>query len=217
MTPSPYPLPTTNLHPPLTAPFSRPENPILLICDLQEKFRPVISSYTHVLATTRKTIKFAHLLQIPIHVTTQSAAKLGPICSELTSLLKTGSTPVVVHDKTRFSMVVPALLAELPAPPATVAIVGIEAHICVTQTALDLLQRGYGVYVLADGVSSCNAGDTGLALHRLEKAGAVVVSSEGWVYEVMGDAGLEQFRAVAGVIKEAKDETRDAVEALCKI
>jgi thiamine-phosphate diphosphorylase/hydroxyethylthiazole kinase len=67
--------------------------------------------------------------------------------------------------------------------PAQIALVGIEAHICVTQTALDLLAAGHGVYVLADGVSSSNREEVGVALARLRQAGAVVTTSEGWVYE----------------------------------
>ena len=73
-----------------------------------------------------------------------------------------------------------------------IAIVGIETHICVTQTALDLLAEGHGVYVLADGVSSCHAGEVGVALRRLAREGAVVTTSEGWLYECMGDAAIPE-------------------------
>lgn len=113
-------------------------------------------------------------------------------------------------------MALPALLAALPPPPAAVAVLGIEAHICVTQTTLDLLEKGYRVYVIADGVSSCNAGEVGVALARLRQEGARVVSSEAWVYEVMGDAGIAEFRGVAGLVRETKEATRGSVEALCK-
>lgn len=76
--------------------------------------------------------------------------------------------------------------------PYQVAIVGIETHICVTQTALDLLSEGHRVYVLMDGVSSCNAGERAVALERLRAEGAIVTSSEGWLYECMGDAGIPE-------------------------
>lgn len=69
---------------------------------------------------------------------------------------------------------------------------GIETHICVTQTALDLLSEGHRVYVLMDGVSSCNAGERAVALERLRAEGAIVTSSEGWLYECMGDAGIPE-------------------------
>ena len=69
---------------------------------------------------------------------------------------------------------------------------GIEAHICVSQTALDLVAEGHRVYVLADGVSSCHEGEAGVALRRLEREGVVVTTSEAWLYECMGDAMIPE-------------------------
>ena len=87
-----------------------------------------------------------------------------PVCSEL------NNPPLYTIDKTAFTMLVPELrytLAERSQMPYQIAIVGIETHICVTQTVLDLLSEGHRVYVLTDGVSSCNAGERGVALSRL--------------------------------------------------
>lgn len=86
------------------------------------------------------------------------------VCSEL------NNPPLPTIDKTAFSMLVPELrytLAERSQVPYQIAIVGIETHICITQTALDLLSEGHRVYILMDGVSSCNAGERGVALSRL--------------------------------------------------
>ena len=88
-------------------------------------------------------------------------------------------------------MMVPELrykLKEATSSSYQVAIVGIETHICVLQTALDLLAEGHNVYVLADGVSSCNEGERGIALDRLRQEGATVTTSESFLYECMGDA-----------------------------
>lgn len=76
--------------------------------------------------------------------------------------------------------------------PREVAIVGIESHICVTQTSLDLLAAGHKVYVLSDGVSSCNKQEVPIALRRLSREGAVVTTSESFLYELMGDAGVNE-------------------------
>ena len=98
-------------------------------------------------------------------------------------------------DKTAFSMLVPEMrfaLTQRSPEPYQVAIVGIETHICVTQTALDLLSEGHRVYIITDGVSSCNDGERGVALHRLRHEGAIVTSSEGFLYECMGDAGISE-------------------------
>ena len=99
--------------------------------------------------------------------------------------------------------------------PVEVLLVGIETHICVTQTALDLLAMGHKVFVLADGVSSCNAGERGVALARLAREGAVVTTSEGVLFELVGDAGSKDFKAIAGLVKETKEGTKEAVEAFC--
>ncbi len=100
------------------------------------------------------------------------------------------------------------------APPSEVVIVGLESHICVTQTALDLLAAGHKVYVLADGVSSSNREEVGVALARLRQAGVVVTTSESWIYECMGDAGIPEFKGMVGVVKETMRDTKAALQGL---
>jgi isochorismate hydrolase len=101
--------------------------------------------------------------------------------------------------------------------PLDVILVGIETHICVTQTTLDLLAMGHRVYILADGVSSCNEGERGVALARLGREGATVTTSESVLFELMGDAGGKDFKEVSKLVKETKEETRVAVETFCKL
>ena len=96
-------------------------------------------------------------------------------------------------------------------------LLGIEAHICITQTALDLVAAGYKVYVLADGVSSCNREEVPIALRRLAGEGVVVSSSESVLYEIMGDAGVGEFRDVAGLVRGGKERSREVLGGLCKI
>jgi hypothetical protein len=99
--------------------------------------------------------------------------------------------------------------------PYSIALVGIEAHICITQTALDLAREGHKVYVLADGVSSCNKEEARIALDRLgREENVVVTSSESWVYEVMGDAGIDEFKSVVKIVKETGQDTKVALEGL---
>lgn len=111
--------------------------------------------------------------------------------------------------------------ASAPSPSSTPAlscvIVGIESHICVTQTTLDLLSQGHKVYILCDGVSSCNKEEIPIALARLRAEGAIITTSESWIYECMGDAGIAEFRDIAKLVRESKEETGKSLEVLCKI
>ncbi|KAB8079066.1 Isochorismatase-like protein [Aspergillus leporis] len=200
---------------------SRIRNPALFICDIQEKFRPVIYEFSKLIPTTTKLLKAANTLQIPTYVTTQSRSKLGDTIAELHPHL---TTPNIIAniDKTLFSMITPEIEAKLPKvstgeTPLDAIIVGIETHICVTQTTLDLLERGHRVYVIVDGVSSVNAEERGIALARLRDAGAVVTSSESVLFEVLGDAGHGEFKVVSGLVKEMKEETKGALEVFSKI
>lgn len=164
------------------------------------------------LLTSQKVLRAAEILQIPVFVTTQSRAKLGDTVSELKPLTEKAVADV---DKTFFSMWTPDLSKHFQSSaPSEVVIVGIEAHICVTQTTLDLLANGHKVYVLADGVSSCNKEEIPIALDRLRKEGAVVTTSESWLYEVMGDAGISEFRDIAKLVKDTSSDTKTTLEAL---
>ncbi len=155
-------------------------------------------------------LKVASILDIPVYATTQMRAKLGETCSELNL-----TTAVENVDKTAFSMWVPSISRHFTsATPSEIVIVGIESHICVTQTTLDALREGHKVYVLADGVSSCNKEEVPVALERLRREGATVTSSESWMYECMGDASLPEFKAIAGVVKESSKDTKETVGTL---
>ncbi|KAK3906356.1 Isochorismatase-like protein [Staphylotrichum tortipilum] len=202
-------------------PQRRFKNPAVFICDIQEKFRTTIFELEKVILTSRKLLRAATALQIPIFVTTQNRARLGDTVAELQPALSAAGPLVQADlDKTYFSMYLPAIAShpQFASPsttgPAEVAIVGIESHICVTQTALDLLAAGHKVYVLADGVSSANREEVGIALDRLRAAGAVVTTSESWIYECMGDAGIPEFRGMVGVMKDTMRDTKAALQGL---
>lgn len=102
-------------------------------------------------------------------------------------------------------------------PQADIILVGIESHICITQTALDALRAGHKVYVLADGVSSCNKEEVPIALARLRAEGVVVTTSESWLYEVVGDAGAPEFKSLIGIVKDTMQDTKKALAALAPV
>lgn len=148
----------------------------------------------------------------------------------MSSLFGEQKTAVSVIDKTAFSMLVPEVASLLASQefggagggagssaPLSVIITGIETHICVTQTTIDLLRRGHKVYLLADGVSSCNELERPIALARLAREGAVVTTSESILFELLGDAKHPDFRAVSGLVKDTKEKTKGAVTSLGKL
>ncbi|KAH7162451.1 Isochorismatase-like protein [Dactylonectria estremocensis] len=185
------------------------KNPAILVCDIQDKFRNAIHEFDKIVLTTQKLLHFAKPLSVPVIATTQTSAKLGPTVSALAELL-----PSPPHDKTRFSMFIPPVVAALPVP-SQIALVGIESHICITQTALDLRDAGHRVYVIADGVSSCNAGEVGVALDRLRsEPGITVTSSESWMYECVGDASHPAFKGLINVVKGSMADTKKVWESL---
>ncbi|KAK6543806.1 hypothetical protein TWF694_000537 [Orbilia ellipsospora] len=186
--------------------------PALFICDLQERFQKAIYNFPAVVSTTTKLLTFSSLLSIPVLATTQNKRALGDTIPSLLALFPESALQV---DKTLFSMCVPEILAKLKEDEIqSVTIVGIESHICVLQTTLDLLDRGYKVFVIRDGVSSCNPQEIPTALARMQQAGAVVTTSESWLFEVMRDSARPEFKAVAGLVKETKQATKENLEAL---
>ncbi|KAH0270270.1 Isochorismatase hydrolase, partial [Aureobasidium melanogenum] len=190
------------------------------ICDLQEKFRSAIYEYGRVISTTQKLLKACQILDIPVFATTQLRAKLGETCSEL-GLDSPGGIQTHAHvDKSAFSMFVPEIrdaFKKLGGEKREVIIVGIESHICVTQTTLDLLREGHKVYIIADAVSSCNKEEVPIALARLRAEGAIVTTSESWLYECMGDASVPEFKQIAGLVKEYNSKTKEGLQALCRM
>lgn len=185
------------------------------MCDLQEKFRNAIHEFDKVVLTAQKVLRAAQALQIPIYTTTQNAARLGAIVPDLSPFLSPPHVRVQA-DKTLFSMWLPAITSALE-PQANIVLVGIESHICITQTALDALRAGHKVYVLADGVSSCNKEEVPIALARLRAEGAVVTTSESWLYEVVGDAGAPEFKSLIGIVKDTMQNTKKVLTALAPV
>ncbi|CRK30533.1 hypothetical protein BN1708_005178 [Verticillium longisporum] len=196
-------------------PQRRFQRPVVFVCDIQDKFRPAIWNFDAVIATTAKLLHAAHTLRVPVHTTTQNGARLGPTVSELESLLTPSDLVHPVVDKTRFSMWVPGVAKHFESgDKAEVILVGIESHICITQTAIDLIANGHKVYVCADGVSSCNKEEVAVALARLRGEGATVTTSESVLYELMGDAKVDEFKGIVGIVKETGKATKDSLQAL---
>ncbi|KAJ3100196.1 Isochorismatase domain-containing protein 1 [Phlyctochytrium planicorne] len=180
------------------------------LCDIQEKFRPLIWNYQHVVNTASKMVSASKILNIPLIVTEQHPKALGTTASELDI-----SGAVINAPKTKFSMWVPEVEAEVKRLNTTdVVLFGIESHVCVLQTAMDLIEKNINVWVLADGVSSMNSGEVKIAVERMRAAGATISTSESVLFQLMVDSKHENFKAISNLVKETKETTNAAVNTL---
>jgi len=176
----------------------RADTTALLVIDVQVKLLPAIHEGQRVVEASKRMAAAAGVLGVPIVMTEQYPAGLGPTCPELKECL--AGVPLV--EKTRFSAWVPGLtnrLEQLARPH--LLIVGIEAHVCVQQTVLDLLRMGYLPYVCADAVSSRRPLDCDTAIERMRQAGAVVTTTESAVFEMTCEAGTDLFRRMLKIVK----------------
>jgi len=159
-----------------------------LLCDLQGGFRNAIWNFEDVQATASKMFKAAKIFNIPVIATEQNPKALGPTVPDLPfDALRESNLLIGPFPKKKFSMVIPEVEACLKDKGVQdVVLFGIESHICVLQTALDLLQQSYDVHVLADGISSCNKGERAIAISTMRQAGARITTSESVLYQLMG-------------------------------
>lgn len=178
----------------------RADDAVCLLVDVQTSLANVMVERDAVVAAARLLVRAAGRLGMPLIVTRQNPARLGDTAPELLE----AAGPHSPVDKMTFDCLAePRFRARLEAlDRRTVVIAGMEAHICVLQTALSLARAGYAVHVVADAVCSRRDQDRGVALSRLRHAGVVVTTVEQVVYEALGEAGTDAFRDVLRFVKD---------------
>ncbi|KAI1713357.1 isochorismatase family domain-containing protein [Ditylenchus destructor] len=181
-----------------------PQNTALLICDMQEKFRSNIKYFAEITTVTRRLFDAAKILGMKVVATEQYPKGLGHTVSELP--LKENN--VNIYEKTRFSMCLPDLTKELPQQEIkSVVVCGIEAHVCVYHTTLDFLEKGYNVHLVVDGCSSRTITDRIFAYRQLEKAGAVLTTSECVLFSLLQDSTHPKFKEVQKLLINSAPDT----------
>ena len=170
----------------------------LLVIDVQEKLVPRILDAATLVRNIAFLLDAARLLNVPVQCTEQYPRGLGATVPELADKLP--HRP----DKVAFSSCAVASVVQTFHREARPKIVlcGIETHVCLLHTALDLLALDFRVYVAVDAVGSRYRIDHEVALRRLERAGAILTTSEMCVFEWIGGAGHPQFKAMSQLIQE---------------
>lgn len=193
-----------------------PGKTAFFVCDIQERFRSVIYEYGSVVATAEKMIEAAAILGVPVVVTEQNPRALGKTVPLALDKLAEGLHPAWSPlAKTKFSMVLPEVLQSLKEwKTESVVLFGIESHVCVLQTALDLLEHGFSVHALVDGVSSCNPQEVPIALSRLQASGGQVTTSESVLFQLMVDSAHPNFRGISALVKKTKESTKESLTKL---
>jgi nicotinamidase-related amidase len=170
----------------------------LLVIDVQEKLMPLIPAGDRLVRNIAFLLDAAKLLGLTVQATEQYPKGLGPTVPDLAGRLP------VRPDKVAFSScAVPAVADTFRrAGRPKVVLTGIETHVCVLQTALDLLAQDFRVYLPVDAVGSRYAVDHESALRRLERAGAILTTAETAVFEWTGSAAAPQFRDISRLVQE---------------
>ena len=172
----------------------------LAVIDVQESFRAHIPDFDELAARVALVARAAQTLGVPVIVTEQYPKGLGRTAAEIRSVLPENFEPI---EKTAFSSCgASEFVAQLERAGARqVVLCGIEAHVCVNQTAHDLLARGYKVHLLTDCLSSRSAHNRQVGLDKMRQSGALPSSTEMALFELMRDARHEQFKAIQKLIK----------------
>jgi nicotinamidase-related amidase len=172
------------------------ERAALVVIDVQEAFRKAVPEFGAVATATATLVEGAKELGIPVIVTEQYPKGLGETVPEVAEHLPDGTDPI---DKVCFSAAEADGFDLGGRDQALVC--GIETHVCVNQSALDLLDRGIETHVAQDAVASRTDENKRLGLHRMERAGAVVTSVETALFELLRGSDAPEFKKVQALVK----------------
>ena len=179
-----------------------PKQAALVVIDMQESFLNVMHDRDRLLANVRLLVQTAVTLGIPIMPTTQYRERMGDVIPEITQLYRDFAVSASL-DKLCFSCAgADGFSASLKSTGRRqIVLCGLETHICVSQTALDLVHQGYQVHVAADAVSSRTLEKHKLGMERMRDSGVLPCAAEAAVYELLQEAGTPAFKSLLPLIK----------------
>jgi nicotinamidase-related amidase len=175
-----------------------PQNSALVVIDVQEKLMNLMPQRVELVGAIQKLIGAARVLKLPTLVTAQYIKGLGPVCKEILEATP-GVTPM---EKMAFSCCGSEefMRAVKDLRQQRIILCGIEAHVCVQQTAIDLM-KDYFVYVVADAIGSRHRHDHKVAVERMRDCGAVITTVESAVFELLRESGTDQFKQILPLFK----------------
>jgi len=183
------------------------QNTAFFMCDMQERFKPSISHFEDIAEVAKRLLEGSKILQIPLIVTEQYPKGLGKTIPELNI-----EHAELCAEKTKFSMLIPSVEEKMKAICNSdlqhIVLFGIEAHVCIQQTVLDIITKSPAllghdvtVHVVADATSSRSQMDRLYAFERFRHAGAIVTTSEAVLLQLVGDKDHANFKQIQGLIK----------------
>jgi nicotinamidase-related amidase len=174
----------------------------LLVIDIQERLLPTIIDCDRLVSNSAILLRMAAELGMPYFVTEQYPQGLGRTIDDIAHAMTDPSRRI---EKTRFSAAVDLVIDQLASwRRRSILICGIEAHVCVLQTVLDLQELGYQCFVCTDAISASQQGQIAPALRRMERAGAIATGVLSVMYELMGDSKHQSFRTMLDLAKEVR-------------
>jgi len=175
------------------------EDSCLLAIDLQEPFLKAVSQKEGVIERSLRLVRAARILGVPILITEQYPERMGPTIAAIREAA--GETPI--FSKLAFSCCREDGFLSLVENTGkrTLVVCGVEAHVCISQTVLDLLAAGYRVHVATDAVGSRFEPDRVAGVEKMRSAGAVISTTEMILFEWMVRAGTPEFKAVQALLK----------------
>jgi len=182
-----------------------PKNSSLFLCDMQEKFRPSIKYFDAIVENSNKMLRAAKILDMPVVCTEQYPQGLG----KTVSALGIEAYGIKAVDKTLFSMCLDPIVTQLKDTPDvnSILLCGIETHVCIQQTALDLRNLGYQVFVVADACSSRGHAERKFAFSLLKQAGCWLTTTESAILALAGGSAHPRFKELQAIIKTEAPDT----------
>ncbi len=170
-----------------------------LVIDMQERLYPFIFDNENLTRNVSKLIEGLKIIGIPIFVTEQYVKGLGPTIGPVATIL--GDHPRI--EKMSFSCCDESRVMEGIAVSGkeNILIAGIESHVCVLQTVVDLISNGYHPIVVEDCVSSRKENDKRMAIERMRQEGAIITTVESILFELLRYSGTEQFKGISKLVK----------------